>query len=901
MKRIQLLVLSALLAASIPAKYAKANPCGVNSVWLRPISVIPFWLQANTSYTFETTNLVSLDPNYSADSVLHVQDTNGNFIAGNDDYNGLASRVDYTPTSNQQVYIIVRSYSYNSAGTGTLNFWQNGASVYTQSITFASQIIDVSASGMAQGTDIMTVEQFNGPRDTVMLINSGGAYHAVAFDDDNGLDLQSFVHLTSACPVGDCKIIVGRYGLAAGTDGFSEVLFDGDVHNGLDPDKDGLGNGLEALFGTNPNLADTDNDGLSDSAEVIGVDSTTLPSKLPLWGANPLSPDLFLEVDWNSCDIVNNPNCGGNADLFQMTGANAATVHSFFDPDINVHLDIGVANPATTAAQWTQWGNWGGATRTAAFTTWCDTLTPARVGLFHHFHVTSDAGTGGGQSVPISTCSYGSSHRRAVAHELGHQIGLSHEGNTGTGKVNSKPNYPSMINYGYAYDDAVSFSRNTQPSLSPTALAETNSPLSSQVLTSLATGTWALKTDPINRKIDWNRDGQYDSQVRGAPTWTNGLAPEMTEAWNDMGLSLWRAPTLARSISPSRLYLFTMHPSDFKMQYRYTTSFSACSGGDANSPCVAWSEPKVISNSVAGSATTGSSAVYRVTVSGQEKMMLAYPDASGTVWYQLGNSSGTWSAPKRVTSTPSDFKVSLVASGAGGNLRLYYKNANTGRINSMDYNSTKDSWSNAAVELDDSGNTIPVNLGLSVVWGISVVAGPSGGTWYMADANSNNAVEIWRYNLSTYRWSKLSNIWVTPQPTTAAAPSLAYVPFSSTDSLTKGQFYLAYHEVGGYNCVRIMKTEGNDPSTSATSRRLQFREASAYFYNYWGTTEGSPSIFYEMGFDTNLRGAVYMVDRTSFFPVSDAIPNITLKDQDDYYYMRNTLSCSLGRGNCIGL
>jgi hypothetical protein len=911
MKRIQLLALTALLAGSIPATAFAGNPCGGSRIWLSEIYSTVWSLTANSTYIFETANLVSANAGFNADTVLHVQDFNGNFIAGNDDYNGLASRVVYTPTTSQNVRIIVRPYSDNNAGTGTFNVWQDGNLLSSFSIRFAGSTMDLSVLGMVAGTDIMTVEQFDGPRDTVVLVNSGGAYHAIAFDDDNGLDLQSYIHLTSACPAGDCKVIIGRYFNGTGTagDGWGEVLIDGDVHNGLDSDRDGLGNCLEAFLGTNPSLADSDNDGLSDSAEVIGVDSTTLPNKLPLWGASPLFPDLFLEVDWTACDVVNDPSCGGNADLYRMTGADAATVANYFAPDFMVHLDIGVSNPATVSTQWTQWGNWGGATQTSAFTTWCDTLDPTRKNVFHHFHVTSAASGGGGQTYAVpSACSYGSSHRRTVAHELGHQIGLFHEGNTGTGRVNSKPNYPSMMNYGYAYDDTVTFSRNTQPSLSPTALAETNSPLSSLVLTSLAKNSWLLNTDPASGKVDWNRDGQFDSQVRGSPTWIGdggSLAPETTEPWHDFSITDRQTPAFARSSASNRLYLFSTRDPDFKIQYRYTSSFAACSGGDASSPCVTWTGPTVISNSKAGSATTGGPASYRVTVSGKEKMMVVYPDTSGAVWYQLGDSAGNWSTPKTTVTTASSFKVALAPAGAaaGGKLRLYYKNMSTGALNSTDYDPTTDKWSSAAVEYDDSNNTIRVNFGLSVVRGVE----PSNsGAYYMAMVNASNTIDLWRYNSSTSRWTKLPNIWVTTQPATVGAPSLAYVPFSSSTS-RNGQFYLSYPEKGGYKSSRIMKTEGNDTSTGATSRRLQFREAPMYFFNYWGTANGSPAIFYEMGFDTNLRGAFPTINTTtgscqiSFFPVADGIPDITLKDQDDYYYMKNTLSCSMGQGGCIPL
>lgn len=50
-----------------------------------------------------------------------------------------------------------------------------------------------------------------------------------------------------------------------------------------DDDNDGLNNGEEALFGTNPRLADSDSDGSSDSEEIIA-------------GSDPLDPASYFAV-----------------------------------------------------------------------------------------------------------------------------------------------------------------------------------------------------------------------------------------------------------------------------------------------------------------------------------------------------------------------------------------------------------------------------------------------------------------------------------------------------------------------------------------------------------------------------------------------------------------------------
>ncbi len=68
-----------------------------------------------------------------------------------------------------------------------------------------------------------------------------------------------------------------------------------------DTDGDGLPDDLELQIGTSPNLADTDDDGLSDGWEVVGVDRNgdgRSELDLQALGADPLIRDIFMEVDW---------------------------------------------------------------------------------------------------------------------------------------------------------------------------------------------------------------------------------------------------------------------------------------------------------------------------------------------------------------------------------------------------------------------------------------------------------------------------------------------------------------------------------------------------------------------------------------------------------------------------
>ena len=78
--------------------------------------------------------------------------------------------------------------------------------------------------------------------------------------------------------------------LVSGTvDAYFQTSFTGDT------DGDTLFDSVEiGVYGTDPNLKDTDGDGIGDGAEVQGWNWVDYPSH----GANPLHMDVFVEVDY---------------------------------------------------------------------------------------------------------------------------------------------------------------------------------------------------------------------------------------------------------------------------------------------------------------------------------------------------------------------------------------------------------------------------------------------------------------------------------------------------------------------------------------------------------------------------------------------------------------------------
>lgn len=82
--------------------------------------------------------------------------------------------------------------------------------------------------------------------------------------------------------------------------------FTGTLLPGHDSDNDCIADSVESALGTNPNHSDTDRDGLFDGWEIDSLDHQSgcspLQVDLPALGADPLTPDVFLQIDWMELD-----------------------------------------------------------------------------------------------------------------------------------------------------------------------------------------------------------------------------------------------------------------------------------------------------------------------------------------------------------------------------------------------------------------------------------------------------------------------------------------------------------------------------------------------------------------------------------------------------------------------
>lgn len=638
---------------------------------------------------------------------------------------------------------------------------------------------------------------------------------------------------------------------------------------------------------------DTDRDGIPDAAEQDGVAGEPLLD-FPTYGADPGHPDLFVQIDWVSCDPIIE-HCGPNnsLDRNRMTVQATLEMAAYFAPDVSVHVDNGVpAEPALATLH----GAWGGARRLPPGSQACNArVLGARFGYFHRGSV---AGAGGGGGGDLYGYCFGANSviGSVAAHELGHNFGLDHGGNQPSYPANCKPHYRSPMNYAYLYDDTLAqFSRGTRPMvMNPTAMDEqlgvgTTDPVT---LASLRGPPWYhdVRDDGA---VDWNRDGRFDEQpVRAAPTWAWSSCDQSTP-FTDFFVPA-REPSLVwlPAADEARLYMFTRDQEDGRPGYRVATRFDRCQSGEEPRPCTDWS-PGYDESTPIPDALTGTGAVAAVAWSdgARAQLLAVHADADGQLHEQVLTREGDrdrWGAPVPIAGARTDRSPALVL--LPGDQRVLLLAPEGGRLRAWERDLDETAWSAPAAQAWGDGAAIEPCQGAALARGFE--RGRDGEAVYAAIPTGRFCqLELGRLDADG-TWARLtSQMWPGTVPLAGGRPGLAYVPFRP-EVPEEGRFYLAWKPLPT-GAGLISFTRGNDPAPEATALRMELMSG-AYLRNLWAVAADGVALHHDPRFDDNLRAAfVYISGGLQFLPFADGIIDADMHDQDDYEYILANLACSL--------
>lgn len=919
---------SALLGAPRAAEAGYVN----RNVTIRQISRNTLWLEPGT-YTFETrTNEPSTDPFmhvWGPRYILHCttsctwEYTGTGEVAHDDDGAGVGwnSKVTLMVPVAGSYTILVRSYSGPTNGTGSI--LKNGAP-WVSGQSFGGTGF---WGPFTTGFRYETAAPPGGTKDSMLYLLDCD-YRLLGWDDDGGVGVGSRIESRSD----SCGVWASSYYQVTGTTN----VYVNDYTT--DADGDGLGRDLEAELQTCdardmsgcssdvdvPSLIDSDKDGITDAAETFGIDDPNFPQYLPMWGATPRHKDVFVELDYTS-QFASNP----------LTVDDGVTVQNWFaagaaadlkNPDgvdgLRIHLDLGADGGASTIA-----GSWGGSNQanTTNYRTAPDdtaNFAAVRRGIFRYALMGKDYG--GGQAYGFDRFGWGGQtsnrYMNAFAHELGHNLNLRHWGHDSWGKANCKPNYVSMMNYGFTAAEAGGFSRGTRTSV-------TLNPASVSEVTSYGATSPAYLAAPFGlgisgNTVDWNRDqSQSDGSGVGVRAPVNfalerscGNFTVNAQALSSDPLGIAVSPRLVRY--GTRMYAFFARNGQLKYKHAEMNgagSDGSCPlGSQAGTACTTWSSEIAV-------PTTGQIGGIGAAASGT-RLVLAYKTPSGDVrTFHFSNADGSGVLQGQSTDT--------LRGTSFGEPELAVLDADIGRYGTSRilalfgtslsshkwWQSTDDgaSFSAENAVLDAGGAVVQGAIAPSIAtwpaWGTPSAYRPAGRACGVFP-DATDTARFHCYNKSTDRWDGMPSAFSSGvgAPVIASRPALAVHVLRSDSGtplgsdLSRSQYWLWVVPKVGAPKVLISSPMSLSNVPGDGTRFLRIGDAES---QWTGLTVGTAIVAFEDYDTAAMKGAWVTTDATStdivtFFPLFDGTVRLNMNDGNDFRVMERGACLIQGAFSC---
>lgn len=921
-------------------------------------------LAAGEELTVETANISE-----GGTPVLHLLDGRSgaqvavNFSAGD----GAAARIDYTAKEGQNVLLVVRSMYQETAGTADL--LKNGEP-WKAGVPFAG--LHQLYGELVPGEELRTVHQPGGTGSThrmyiigddrvsiaMRLIGGGPNGAAIARFNDGYGKPNVIVGVATPEAAEEILLVRNEYSHDADGDGLGDSL---EAAIGTCSSLSGyvsVNGGYEFDCSQAADPRDTDGDGISDGIEVLGLyvppvlapataESSALAVlpdvtasldthlNLPLWGADPRHKDIFIEVDFmqrspgEAAGKVSPAVARQFASYYQDTLDNPHPLVDLYravtlrNPDgkrgINTHLDTGIAPESPADA--TIYGNWGGSSVVPPVqktdgtwggdnpqTAWQVNMNAARRGIFRYIMVYP---TGGGQNPLNSFAGSGPlDNAWVLAHEFAHAMGLDHGGNPAIAQPNCKPNYQSLLNYGYQGYPNIGFSDGVgTSSLNNTALKEFKAvDPSNTTYLDLLEFNYKYFVDREFGHVDWNRDGFIAGENSTVRAYANykpgGGGCEMTRMNQSM------IPTSASTTAPAmarlgdRLYVF--YSTLGVVFYKYSTDAGNCPQADMTA-CATWSNHKLAYMDAQGG-------IDAIKLNNSE-MLVVTTDKNGNIWEQRlildGAGNETWTNLRQIpgAATPvinglntggsepslselAYCKLFLTYRGADGNVRYNYLSCADQFIN----------WQAEMTALDQERKPIPMAEYASPSVGRAFLSSP-GDAWLLgAFADVNGQLNLYRYSDESGLWAKTDLLESYTGPV-EGRPAMAW-QWTGGEFDRTGKLYLMYvkHDFntadyrGMKRQVRMLTSFVKvDKATDGTLTKTTKVGLEGPFDNVWLFAFGIDLLF-EEGVDSNLRAVLSVaIDKPEvwagiqFRPKADGIADMTMVDHNDWEIMRLSL------------
>ena len=452
-----------------------------------------------------------------------------------------------------------------------LVIWDYSYSTYSFSSDLDSVISTISNITLGRGTNtsqalsvannLMTNSSRADAIKNIVLLTDGIPQHGTGTEDGPYVYEDTEYYRYANAAYNEAKKVTEKYNLY--TFGFFHSLsqeklqfaqrFLKDIQNAgyyevTDPDK------LEFVFGqVAEDLLDTDGDGLPDQWEIEGVTIDGEFVDLPEMGADPTTPDIFVEIDW----MVQPESTflwfqiEPETSLAPSQAAMRIVYNAFLDHGIHLHIDAGP--DSTDFVTGRTWGALSGGNVIPY-----EKHFPVNGDKHAHWKAVAEANFSASRSSIFKYClfinKYDQTSSSGIAndipgqyfivanqewvrktgdtgiagtfmHELGHTLGLCHGGHTATGEgdhTQYKPNYLSIMNYlfqtsGLVGTNEINYSEYDLPDLDESALDEFAGIDPERLTAGTGLGT-KFKNNTILQPIagvavDFNRNGSFSTAV----------------------------------------------------------------------------------------------------------------------------------------------------------------------------------------------------------------------------------------------------------------------------------------------------------------------------------------------------------------------------------------------------